>query len=131
MDNRYFDIAKKKVKYIFKDREKLIRFLLGVTRKINTSNLGFLNMGTKLKVILRMVKAYAAGKYKLIPWKSIIILTAVLTYFLMPLDLIPVLFRLQVTSMTSPCYFGFIIIYRTISIRLSGGRSTGANRINK
>ncbi|MCH7514332.1 MAG: DUF1232 domain-containing protein [Bacteroidetes bacterium] len=89
MDNRYFDIAKKKAKYIFKDREKLIRFLLGVTRKINTSNLGFLNMGTKLKVILRMVKAYAAGKYKLIPWKSIIILTAVLTYFLMPLDLIP------------------------------------------
>lgn len=89
MDNRYFDIAKKKAKYIFKDREKLIRFLLGVTRKINTSNLGFFNMGTKLKVILRMVKAYAAGKYKLIPWKSIIILTAVLTYFLMPLDLIP------------------------------------------
>ena len=89
MDNRYFDMAKKKAKYIFKDREKLIRFLLGVTRKINTSNLGFLNMGTKLKVILRMVKAYAAGKYKLIPWKSIIILTAVLTYFLMPLDLIP------------------------------------------
>ncbi|MCH8233676.1 MAG: DUF1232 domain-containing protein [Bacteroidetes bacterium] len=89
MDNRYFDIAKKKAKYIFKDREKLIRFLLGVTRKINTSNLGFLNMGTKLKVILRMVKAYAAGKYKLIPWKSIIILTAVLIYFLMPLDLIP------------------------------------------
>ena len=36
-----------------------------------------------------MVKAYAAGKYKLIPWKSIIILTAVLIYFLMPLDLIP------------------------------------------
>ncbi len=89
MDNRYFDIAKTKATDILKDSEKLIRLLVGVARKINMSNLEFSNMGSKLNVILRMVKAYAAGKYKLIPWKSIIVLTAVLIYFLMPLDLLP------------------------------------------
>ncbi len=89
MDNRYFNIAKNRAKYIFRDKQKLIRLLLGVARKISTNNFEFKGIRTKLKVILRMVRAYAVGKYKLIPWKSIILLTAVLIYFLMPLDLMP------------------------------------------
>lgn len=89
MDNRYFNIAKNRAKYIFRDKQKLIRLLLGVARKISTNNVEFKGIRTKLKVILRMVRAYAVGKYKLIPWKSIILLTAVLIYFLMPLDLMP------------------------------------------
>lgn len=89
MDNRYFNIAKNRAKYIFRDKQKLIRLLLGVARKISTNNFEFKSIRTKLKVILRMVRAYAVGKYKLIPWKSIILLTAVLIYFLMPLDLMP------------------------------------------
>lgn len=89
MDNRYFNIAKNRAKYIFRDKQKLIRLLLGVARKISTNNVEFKSIRTKLKVILRMVRAYAVGKYKLIPWKSIILLTAVLIYFLMPLDLMP------------------------------------------
>ncbi len=89
MDNRYFNIAKNRAKYIFRDKQKLIRLLLGVARKISTNNVEFKSIRTKLKVILRMVRAYAIGKYKLIPWKSIILLTAVLIYFLMPLDLMP------------------------------------------
>lgn len=89
MDNRYFNIAKNRAKYIFRDKQKLIQLLLGVARKISTNNVEFKSIRTKLKVILRMVRAYAVGKYKLIPWKSIILLTAVLIYFLMPLDLMP------------------------------------------
>ena len=89
MDNRYFNIAKNRAKYIFRDKQKLIQLLLGVARKISTNNVEFKSIRTKLKVILRMVRAYAIGKYKLIPWKSIILLTAVLIYFLMPLDLMP------------------------------------------
>ena len=89
MANRYFNIAKNRAKYIFRDKQKLIRLLLGVARKISTNKVEFKGIRTKLKVILRMVRAYAVGKYKLIPWKSIILLTAVLIYFLMPLDLMP------------------------------------------
>ena len=45
-------------------------------------------MADRIKVLARMVKAYITGHYKIIPWKSIIIITAVLIYFIMPLDLI-------------------------------------------
>jgi len=39
--------------------------------------------------MVRMVKAYVNGQYRAVPWKSIIVLTSVLIYFFMPLDLIP------------------------------------------
>jgi len=36
-----------------------------------------------------MVRAYASGVYKEIPWKSMVAMVAGLVYFLMPLDLVP------------------------------------------
>lgn len=44
---------------------------------------------SRLQVIFRMVKAYANGKYREVPWKSILLLTGGLVYFLMPIDLVP------------------------------------------
>jgi len=43
----------------------------------------------KIKVMIRLVKAYAQGEYRLVPWKSILSVTAGLVYFLNPFDLIP------------------------------------------
>ena len=40
-------------------------------------------------VFNRMLKAYAMGEYKSVPWKSIISIAAVLIYFISPLDFIP------------------------------------------
>ncbi len=42
-----------------------------------------------LPILLRVVKAYARGDYRAIPWKSIVTLVAGLIYFVMPVDLIP------------------------------------------
>ncbi|MCE7067923.1 YkvA family protein [Dyadobacter sp. CY326] len=42
-----------------------------------------------VQVLIRMVRAYAAGDYKGLPWKSLISIVAVLIYFLSPIDLIP------------------------------------------
>ncbi|MDH5598879.1 MAG: YkvA family protein, partial [Cyclobacteriaceae bacterium] len=43
----------------------------------------------KVKIIIRLVKAYASGKYRVIPWKKLVLLTGALVYFIMPLDFIP------------------------------------------
>jgi uncharacterized membrane protein YkvA (DUF1232 family) len=36
-----------------------------------------------------MVKAYASGEYRIIPWSTIIKIVAVLIYFISPIDVIP------------------------------------------
>lgn len=89
MNNRFYDIALNKAKEILKDNDQLVRLIKGVSRKVANNNLDISSAGKKLKVILRMVRSYANGQYRSVPWKTIIVLTAVLIYFFMPLDLIP------------------------------------------
>jgi uncharacterized membrane protein YkvA (DUF1232 family) len=43
----------------------------------------------KITTLSRMVKAYFAGEYRIIPWGSIVKIIAVLIYFVSPIDVIP------------------------------------------
>ena len=43
----------------------------------------------KIKIMLRMLRAYINGDYRQIPWKSLMMIIGSLIYFMMPLDLIP------------------------------------------
>ena len=43
----------------------------------------------KFLVLGRMAKAYALGRYRAVPWKTMLILLAAVIYFLNPIDLIP------------------------------------------
>lgn len=51
------------------------------------SRLGSLR--TDLPVLIRLVRAYARGDYRRLPWKSIVLATAALLYFVTPFDLVP------------------------------------------
>lgn len=42
-----------------------------------------------LKVLIRLLKAWSNRKYRVVPWKSILTVTAALLYFMNPFDLIP------------------------------------------
>jgi uncharacterized membrane protein YkvA (DUF1232 family) len=42
-----------------------------------------------IQLLARMVRAYASGEYRALPWKSVVSVIAVLIYFVSPLDLIP------------------------------------------
>ena len=88
MENPYFNKAKEKAEGALKDESRIRSILKMVGQKINSGNMELSKMGSKLNLMVRMVKAYISGQYKVIPWKSIIIIVAVLIYFLMPLDLI-------------------------------------------
>ena len=43
----------------------------------------------KIRILLRMLRAYINGNYRQIPWKSLLMIIGSLIYFMMPLDLIP------------------------------------------
>ena len=42
-----------------------------------------------LDIMLRMLTAYSKGEYRAIPWRTLLIITAAVIYFVMPLDFIP------------------------------------------
>ncbi|WP_461089527.1 YkvA family protein [Spirosoma gilvum] len=43
----------------------------------------------QLGVVTRLLKAYASGEYREVPWKTLLRMIAVLVYFVSPLDFLP------------------------------------------
>lgn len=84
-----FKKAKQAATEIIQDNTALNKLFGDVNEKLSSSKKYISEFAGNIAVMTRMVKAYASGKYKLVPWKSIIVITAVLIYFVMPLDLIP------------------------------------------
>jgi len=92
MENKHFQSAQKKASSILKDKDRLQTLLANATKKLKNLNLGkisFHKLSDKLQIIIRITRAYINGRYKVLPWKSLLILVAALLYFVMPLDLIP------------------------------------------
>jgi uncharacterized membrane protein YkvA (DUF1232 family) len=68
--------------------------LLGLLKKVlsKTSSLrgeAYQELRHNVSVLVRMVRMYATGEYRAIPWKTITRIVAVLVYFLSPIDVIP------------------------------------------
>ncbi|GAB3994110.1 YkvA family protein [Spirosoma daeguense] len=43
----------------------------------------------QLGVVTRLLKAYATGQYRALPWKTLLRVIAVLIYFVSPIDILP------------------------------------------
>ncbi|QIP17159.1 DUF1232 domain-containing protein [Spirosoma aureum] len=43
----------------------------------------------QLSIVTRLLKAYASGDYRQLPWKTLIRMIAVLIYFVSPIDILP------------------------------------------
>lgn len=43
----------------------------------------------QLSIVARLLKAYASGEYRQLPWKTLIRVIAVLIYFVSPIDILP------------------------------------------
>lgn len=70
------------------------RSLLDLIRRVldksgGLSGASFSQFRTQLLVVSRLLKAYATGEYRQVPWKTIIRIIAVLLYFVNPIDIIP------------------------------------------
>jgi uncharacterized membrane protein YkvA (DUF1232 family) len=87
-----FKSAKSKAQWVAQNREKLIALIRAVVLKLqNTEDRHELidKAKNKLYTLVRMLKAYVKGEYKGIPWKTIVLITAGLIYFVNPFDLVP------------------------------------------
>jgi uncharacterized membrane protein YkvA (DUF1232 family) len=60
-----------------------------LSEKIAATNFKEVKAKDKFLVLGRMIKAYAMGQYREIPWKTLLLITAGIIYFVNPLDLIP------------------------------------------
>ena len=58
-------------------------------RETNWSNLNATAAQERIFVLGRLIKAYALGQYRAIPWKTILLIVAAVVYFVNPLDLVP------------------------------------------
>ena len=87
----FFKNAKGKAGRYAGNASRLMELAQQVIGKLNT--VGFKgNMAefqSSVRLLIRMVKAYASGEYKGLPWKSLVSIVAVLIYFISPIDIIP------------------------------------------
>jgi uncharacterized membrane protein YkvA (DUF1232 family) len=58
-------------------------------KQVNWRDLKKDDVKDKFFILGRLIKAYALGQYKAIPWKTLVIIVAAVLYFLNPLDFIP------------------------------------------
>lgn len=87
--SRSFKKAKSKAEEYVNDAEKLNHLLDDAANKA-TDKLGALaTIWTQLSACLRLLRAYAKGTYREIPWYSLVMIVSAVIYFVMPIDLIP------------------------------------------
>ena len=53
------------------------------------SGANFAAFRDQLSVVTRLLRAYASGQYRALPWKTLLRIIAVLIYFVSPIDILP------------------------------------------
>lgn len=90
--NKFFDKAKEKASSVLNNNDRLKQLFANSTEKLGTVNLENFK-GSKfvdrIRVFIRMVKAYKRGEYRDIKLQNILLIVAALVYFVTPLDFIP------------------------------------------
>jgi uncharacterized membrane protein YkvA (DUF1232 family) len=71
------------------DPDRLNNLLDKAAKKANARQGPLAEIWETLLTCFRLLRAYAARKYTRIPWQSLIMLTASVVYFVMPMDFIP------------------------------------------
>ncbi|NOY69708.1 MAG: DUF1232 domain-containing protein [Deltaproteobacteria bacterium] len=88
--SRIYEQAKGKASEIIKNPEKFRALLEKAEDKASAQGRGVLGeVWDTLATCLRMLKAYAGGQYREIPWKGLVAIVGAVIYFVMPLDFIP------------------------------------------
>jgi uncharacterized membrane protein YkvA (DUF1232 family) len=90
--NVFFDLALKQAARLLGRKKRMLMLFarLGIKlRDVNWRDVKSPELKEKLSTIGRLIKAYALGQYRSIPWKSLLLITGAVLYFIMPLDLIP------------------------------------------
>lgn len=127
--NKFFDAALRNAATLTGRRSRLFGLLSRLAAKLQSTNWSSLNataVRDRLFVFGRMIKAYALGEYRDIPWKSILLIVAAVVYFVNPLDLVPDIIPL--TGLTDD--FAILVwIYNTLSNEIDKFLTWEKNRV--
>ena len=87
--SRAFNQAKSKAAEYINDSAKLNELIDKASKKA-TDKIGVLGtVWTQLTACFRLIRAYAKGSYREVPWHSLMMIVASVIYFIMPIDLVP------------------------------------------
>ena len=87
--NVFFNMALSKASSILGKKGRLLLLLTRLGSKLRSVKMKDLNVKEKFFILGRLLKAYSLGKYREIPWKTLLLVTAAVLYFVNPIDLIP------------------------------------------
>ena len=89
-ESRFFKDAKRKAEKIAKNPERLNDLIQEADKKASEKGRSVLgDAWDSLATCSRMLRAYARGEYRKIPWKTLVAIIGAMVYFVMPLDFIP------------------------------------------
>lgn len=115
MKNRFFDLALRRAAMLAGKRTRILLLLTQLATKLKTVNWKEVRLQTakeQFMILGRLVRAYALGQYRSIPWKTVLKITAAIIYFISPIDLLPDL--LPITGLTDD--FGVLLwVYNSVS----------------
>lgn len=90
--NKFFKKAKEKASSVLNNNDRLKQLFANSTEKlgaVNLENFKGSKFVDRIRVLIRMVKAYKRGEYRNVKLQNILLIVAALVYFVTPLDLIP------------------------------------------
>ena len=90
--NRFYQRAKEKASRIVGDKDRMHDLVASSREKLQSINFEdskISRLAVNLRIMIRIIKSYANGSYREMPWKSLLALVGGVIYFLMPVDLIP------------------------------------------
>src|SRR5687768_3907202 len=113
--NTFFNSALRYASTLAGRPGRLLSILPKLALKLKETNWKSVNAAAakeKFFVLGRLIKAYALGQYREVPWKTILLIVAAIVYFLNPLDLVPDLIPL--TGLTDD-FAVLLWVYNSVS----------------
>ncbi|MDQ2656626.1 MAG: DUF1232 domain-containing protein [Bacteroidota bacterium] len=90
--NKFFNAALRNATAMIGRPSRLLAVLPRLASKlkeVNWRSVNGISVKEKFFVLGRLIKAYALGQYRDVPWKTILLIVAAVIYFVNPLDLVP------------------------------------------
>ncbi len=88
-ESNSYQVARKRAAGYANDPDRLRVLLDQAWDKLARRGRALAEVRDTLKTMLRLLRAYAAGQYREIPWRSLLTLIGAVVYFVMPFDVIP------------------------------------------
>ena len=85
----FFHGAMRRAERYIRDPERLKSLAQRASRKAADGPGPLEPLQERLTACVRLIRAYARGRYRVIPWNSLLMLVAALIYFVMPVDAVP------------------------------------------